>query len=54
MSEPCCENAPHPTMAPGQTPYTCEELARVYDLIQDAADEDPGELGEWEYDRDGK
>lgn len=44
-SEPCCENE-HPTMAPGQAPYTCDELRTLYALIQDAADEDPGE--DWE------
>lgn len=40
----CCPNAPHPRMAPGQAPYTCEELGRVASLVSDAAASDPGEL----------
>lgn len=38
----CGENE-HPRMAPGQEPYTCDELRQVNKLISDAADEDPGE-----------
>lgn len=43
---PCCDNYPHPTMAPGQEPYTCAELEAAQVLIQDAIIEDPGEEGE--------
>jgi hypothetical protein len=42
----CCPNWPHPRMAPGQAPYTCAELARLYRTVADAAQDDPGELGE--------
>lgn len=47
LDDPCCSNAPHPRMAPGQEPYTCAELARLYGAVADAAEDDPGELGEW-------
>lgn len=45
-SDACCPNYPHPKMAPGQTPYTCAELATLYTTVREAADDDPGELGE--------
>ena len=34
--------------APGQTPYTDSEWEKVRKMISDAAEEDPGELGEAE------
>jgi len=33
-------------MMPGQEPYTPEERERLYALVRDAADGDPGEQGE--------
>lgn len=42
----CCVNYPYPNMAPGQIPYTCADLAQVYDLVADAANDDPGEDNE--------
>lgn len=33
-------------MMPGQTPYTEAELETVYQLVSDAADDDPGEVNE--------
>jgi len=33
-------------MMPGQTPYTNQELAKLYTLVSDAADGDPGEQDE--------
>ena len=35
-----------PKMAPGQTPYTPEEEARLHRMIADAAESDPGEENE--------
>lgn len=43
---PCCENYPHPNMAPGQPPYTCAEITLIYGYIAEAADDDPGEESE--------
>lgn len=36
-------------MMPGQKPYTKEELDRLYHLVGEAADEDPGEQDEADY-----
>lgn len=49
MLETCCDNHTYVKMAPGQEPYTCVELAELFSLISDAADEDPGEDVEEEY-----
>jgi hypothetical protein len=47
------EHRPEPKMLPGQTPYSARELTTLYDLVNDAAEGDPGERGEIESDTRG-